>query len=172
MPSKIRTQLIGSFEIINKAKFQEGLGWIEVKESSSNSYSYEKQTSENFKAQTLQQIFSFANLDSRSKSILESKIFNSDRSRSDETKESTKNVLTPTETETHSPISKCYLSQHPDSSHWTPGASDSPHQSMWVRFKVEKIYSVGGFGDEHRIGYLRKEVWEDAWRENRGTSIF
>lgn len=56
--------------------------------------------------------------------------------------------------------------RHRDSIKWYPG---SPiHESRWVKFKVEHIYMVGGFGNLAYIGeiglheYLNAEIIEDS----------
>ena len=59
-------------------------------------------------------------------------------------------------------LGKCFLFYHPDSKHWAPGAEDSPHQSSWVRFVVDKLYHVGGFGDEHAIGFIPLDKYASA----------
>ncbi|KDQ53467.1 hypothetical protein JAAARDRAFT_39148, partial [Jaapia argillacea MUCL 33604] len=51
-------------------------------------------------------------------------------------------------------IRKCYLSKHRDARWWLPGDEDAPHLSYWARFDPHSIYFVGGFGDEHYIGYI------------------
>lgn len=67
-------------------------------------------------------------------------------------------------------LAKCYLSHHPDASHWAPGSSESPHVPFWARFVVDKVYWVGGFGDEHFIGWLDKPLWQRAWQETSSKS--
>ncbi|CEH18546.1 FMN-binding split barrel [Ceraceosorus bombacis] len=71
---------------------------------------------------------------------------------------------------------KCFTHHHPDASHWVPG-SDSPHLAKFVRFEVQKVYRVGGFGDESWIGWIDAEEWrrtrpetesdKDAWNIDR-----
>lgn len=71
--------------------------------------------------------------------------------------------LTPsTSTSAIEEVRSAFLHCHPDASHWAPGASDSPHEAVWVRFVVDKVYAVGGFGDEHRIGWIEKGVYAGA----------
>ncbi|PWZ00219.1 hypothetical protein BCV70DRAFT_200368 [Testicularia cyperi] len=60
-------------------------------------------------------------------------------------------------------LGKCYLRHHPDASHWAPGATDSPHVPFWASFVVDRVYWVGGFGDEHFIGWFNQSEWRDAW---------
>lgn len=59
-------------------------------------------------------------------------------------------------------ISRCFLHHHPDSSKWAPGSKDSPHFASWAKFCVSKIYAVGGFGDEHRIGWISHDAYNKA----------
>lgn len=63
---------------------------------------------------------------------------------------------------TPSQARKCYLSYHEDASHWAHGAPDSPHTALWARFRVQKVYWVGGFGDEHYIGWIERDVYAGA----------
>lgn len=51
-------------------------------------------------------------------------------------------------------LHKCFVAHHPDAAYWTPGSDASPHTALWVRFQPERIYYVGGFGDEHYIGWI------------------
>ncbi|CAO1620815.1 unnamed protein product [Sympodiomycopsis kandeliae] len=60
------------------------------------------------------------------------------------------------------PEAGCFLKLHPDARKWAPGAKASPHHAKWVRFVVEKIYATGGFGDEHRIGMIDRDVYAKA----------
>ncbi|KAN0065092.1 hypothetical protein ACQY0O_001588 [Thecaphora frezii] len=62
-------------------------------------------------------------------------------------------------------LARCYLSHHPDAKHWAPGARESPHIPFWAKFVVERIYWVGGFGDEHFIGWIGRDQWKRTWRE-------
>lgn len=57
---------------------------------------------------------------------------------------------------------RCFLSAHPDARKWAPGAKESPHHAVWVRFRVQKVYATGGFGDEHRIGSIARDVYARA----------
>lgn len=59
---------------------------------------------------------------------------------------------------------KCYLERHPDASHWAPNATESPHVPFWATFNVHKVYWIGGFGDEHFIGWFSSEEWNTAWK--------
>ncbi|CAO1612717.1 unnamed protein product [Parajaminaea phylloscopi] len=57
---------------------------------------------------------------------------------------------------------ECFLRHHRDASHWAPGSTDSPHVAKWARLRVAKVYAVGGFGDEHRIGWIDHDVYAQA----------
>lgn len=59
-------------------------------------------------------------------------------------------------------ISKCFLRYHPDAKAWAPGSPQSPHRAVWVKLVVDRIYAVGGFGDEHRIGWIGLEQFRKA----------
>jgi hypothetical protein len=61
-------------------------------------------------------------------------------------------------------LQDCYLSYHPDASHFIPGRHDSPHLAIWTRFIVDKVYRVGGYGDESQIGWLEMDRWQRAGR--------
>jgi len=62
---------------------------------------------------------------------------------------------------------RCYLDHHPDASHWAPNSTESPHIPFWATFHVTKVYWVGGFGDEHYIGWFNSDEWNAAWKEHR-----
>ena len=64
----------------------------------------------------------------------------------------------------------CYLGHHPDASHWAPNATESPHVPFWAKFSVNKVYWVGGFGDEHYIGWFSSDEWNTAWKEHHSSS--
>lgn len=59
-------------------------------------------------------------------------------------------------------VAPCYKSIHPDAKHWAPGSKDSPHVAFWTRFVVDKIYRVGGFGDESNIGWIDLDLWHKS----------
>ncbi|KDN50843.1 hypothetical protein K437DRAFT_233479 [Tilletiaria anomala UBC 951] len=77
--------------------------------------------------------------------------------------------------EAHS-LAQCFLSYHPDSAHWAPGSTESPHTAFWARFVVDRVYHVGGFGDEHFIGFIPLEKYREAvgaqYREASTTVAF
>ncbi|UZJ51926.1 hypothetical protein CBS101457_001246 [Exobasidium rhododendri] len=59
-------------------------------------------------------------------------------------------------------VQGCYLNYHPDASHFAPGSKDSPHLAVWTRFVIDKVYRVGGYGDESQIGWLDLTRWQQA----------
>lgn len=59
-------------------------------------------------------------------------------------------------------LQKCYLSYHPDAKHFIPGSPDSPHLAIWTTFIVDRVYRVGGYGDESQIGWLDMNRWHRA----------
>ncbi len=63
--------------------------------------------------------------------------------------------------------SQCYLEQHKDASHWAPNSTESPHVPFWATFNVDKVYWVGGFGDEHYIGWFTSDEWSTAFKRHR-----
>ena len=66
--------------------------------------------------------------------------------------------------------SRCYLDYHPDASHWAPNSTESPHIPFWATFNVDKAYWVGGFGDEHYIGWFTSDDWKTAWKQQQQLS--
>ncbi|KAI0930289.1 hypothetical protein AcV5_007046 [Taiwanofungus camphoratus] len=58
-------------------------------------------------------------------------------------------------------IESCYLSKHPDARRWCPGPK-APHIAYWARFDPHTVYYVGGFGNEHYIGYIPLEMYQNA----------
>lgn len=62
---------------------------------------------------------------------------------------------------------QCYLGHHADAGHWAPNATESPHIPFWATFTVDKAYWVGGFGDEHYIGWFSSDEWNTAWKQHR-----
>ncbi|KZO93307.1 hypothetical protein CALVIDRAFT_540026 [Calocera viscosa TUFC12733] len=57
-------------------------------------------------------------------------------------------------------VKDCYLEKHPDAEDWLPGGEDVPHNAYWARFDPHHIYWVGGFGDEHYIGYIPLDLYQ------------
>lgn len=68
-------------------------------------------------------------------------------------------------------FSRCYLGHHADASHWAPDSTESPHIPFWATFNVDKVYWVGGFGDEHYIGWFTSEEWSEAWKEHSAAQF-
>ncbi|KAI0743561.1 pyridoxamine 5'-phosphate oxidase-domain-containing protein [Daedaleopsis nitida] len=64
-------------------------------------------------------------------------------------------------------IQECYLAQHPDARWWLPGPRE-PHTVYWARFDPHSIYYVGGFGNEHFIGYIPLEMYQSALDADHG----
>ncbi|KAI0035471.1 pyridoxamine 5'-phosphate oxidase-domain-containing protein, partial [Vararia minispora EC-137] len=60
------------------------------------------------------------------------------------------------------PLKECYLAQHPDARAWLPGDDEGAHKAYWARFDPHSIYFVGGFGDEHYIGYIPTDKYQSA----------
>lgn len=71
-----------------------------------------------------------------------------------------------TDPESSRRMSQCYLHHHPDASHWAPGSKASPHVPFWATFVVNRVYWVGGFGDEHYIGWFDQSDWNNAWKSS------
>ncbi|TKY85381.1 hypothetical protein EX895_005543 [Sporisorium graminicola] len=65
----------------------------------------------------------------------------------------------------------CYLEHHPDASHWAPNATESPHVPFWAQFSVDKVYWIGGFGDEHYIGWFDSNEWHTALKEHHSSDV-
>ncbi|CAI5756077.1 unnamed protein product [Candida verbasci] len=59
-------------------------------------------------------------------------------------------------------LEKCFLQRHPDAAMWLPDNVLSPHKSHWVKFLVDEIYLVGGFGDRAYIGEINQEIYHSA----------
>ncbi|KAJ3048416.1 hypothetical protein HK102_012698, partial [Quaeritorhiza haematococci] len=51
----------------------------------------------------------------------------------------------------------CFQSQHPDASKW-----DEAHNFEFWTMTVETVRWIGGFGDEHYVGWLRTEEYLNA----------
>lgn len=59
-------------------------------------------------------------------------------------------------------IRHCYLSKHPDARQWLPDDDEAAHIAYWSRFDPHTVYFVGGFGDEHYIGYIPLQLYQAA----------
>lgn len=52
---------------------------------------------------------------------------------------------------------ECFARRHPEAVSWYPG--NPIHDSRWVKFVVDSVYFVGGFGDRAYIGNIDKELY-------------
>ncbi|EIW83140.1 hypothetical protein CONPUDRAFT_51896 [Coniophora puteana RWD-64-598 SS2] len=59
-------------------------------------------------------------------------------------------------------LQACYLAAHPDAEWWLPEDEEAAHISYWARFDPHHVYFVGGFGDEHFIGYVPLDMYREA----------
>ncbi|KZV66432.1 hypothetical protein PENSPDRAFT_636956 [Peniophora sp. CONT] len=59
-------------------------------------------------------------------------------------------------------LKECYLREHRDARWWLPGDDEGAHLAYWARFDPHTVYFVGGFGDEHFIGYIPLEKYQNA----------
>jgi hypothetical protein len=66
-------------------------------------------------------------------------------------------------------VKRCFLRRHPDATLWTPG--NKVHDSYWVRFEVENIYWIGGFGNVAYIGWIPKELYQAARTPRGGMGV-
>ncbi|KAI0317175.1 pyridoxamine 5'-phosphate oxidase-domain-containing protein [Amylostereum chailletii] len=69
-------------------------------------------------------------------------------------------------------LKECYLNQHPDAVEWIPGDDEGAHLAYWARFDPHTVYFVGGFGDEHYIGYIPLEKYQAASPKLSGGRLF
>lgn len=60
-------------------------------------------------------------------------------------------------------VAACFVKKHPDAATWLPG--NRIHVSKWVRFVVQEIYWVGGFGDRAYIGHIPLEEWQSVTQD-------
>ncbi|KAF8639524.1 hypothetical protein AX17_001429 [Amanita inopinata Kibby_2008] len=67
-------------------------------------------------------------------------------------------------------IRRCYLEKHPDAKWWLPDDDRAAHKSYWARFDPQTIYFVGGFGDEHYIGFIPLHLYQEAAFGNERVS--
>lgn len=61
-------------------------------------------------------------------------------------------------------IERCFLERHPDAKWWIPGRKPA-HTAFWARFDPHTIYYVGGFGNEHFIGFIPLSLYQGARSE-------
>ncbi|KIJ46306.1 hypothetical protein M422DRAFT_29406 [Sphaerobolus stellatus SS14] len=66
------------------------------------------------------------------------------------------------ESELSPDLKDCYLSEHPDAKWWLPEDPESAHISFWARFDPVSVYFVGGFGDEHYIGEIPLNLYQEV----------
>lgn len=57
-------------------------------------------------------------------------------------------------------VEACFLERHPDAKWWLPG--NNVHATHWVKFNVDSLHMVGGFGDRAYIGEIPGDVYRDA----------
>lgn len=57
-------------------------------------------------------------------------------------------------------VEACFLKRHPDAKWWLPG--NDVHATHWVKFNVDSLHMVGGFGDRAFIGEISGDVYRDA----------
>lgn len=56
-------------------------------------------------------------------------------------------------------LEKCFVSRHPDAKWWLPSNPISPHKTHFIKFEVEDIFIIGGFGDRAYIGPVDSELY-------------
>lgn len=56
-------------------------------------------------------------------------------------------------------LESCFLGRHPDAKWWLPDAEHSPHKSCWIKFTVDKVHFIGGFGDRAYIGDIDSNTY-------------
>ena len=57
-------------------------------------------------------------------------------------------------------LKRCFTTRHPDAKLWTPG--NKIHETYWVEFEVQSVYWIGGFGNVAYIGWIPKELYQNA----------
>ncbi|KAG5356799.1 hypothetical protein CJU90_2150 [Yarrowia sp. C11] len=57
-------------------------------------------------------------------------------------------------------VESCFLKRHPDAKWWLPG--NDVHTTHWVKFNVDSLHMVGGFGDRAYIGNIDGDVYRSA----------
>ncbi|CEL54121.1 hypothetical protein RSOLAG1IB_06832 [Rhizoctonia solani AG-1 IB] len=63
-------------------------------------------------------------------------------------------------------MSECFLAKHPDAKWWVPGRPGAPHVAWWARFDPQAVFYVGGFGNEHYIGWIPVELYRNSSTAN------
>ncbi|KAI0062409.1 hypothetical protein BV25DRAFT_1825385 [Artomyces pyxidatus] len=71
-------------------------------------------------------------------------------------------TLLPDDSPESEALKDCYLAQHPDAVEWIPGDDEGAHVAYWGIFDPHTVYFVGGFGDEHYIGYVPLNLYQTA----------
>ncbi|KAK9468633.1 pyridoxamine 5'-phosphate oxidase-domain-containing protein [Lipomyces arxii] len=68
---------------------------------------------------------------------------------------------------------KCFLHRHPDARAWVPG--NKVHNTAYVKFEVENVYWLGGFGNVAYIGDIPVDMYKNVtlkhghhWKEEKG----
>lgn len=56
-------------------------------------------------------------------------------------------------------LEKCFVVRHPDAKWWLPSNPISPHKAHFVKFEVEDVFIIGGFGDRAYIGPVDSELY-------------
>mmetsp|Transcript_4198 Transcript_4198/g.4922 ORF Transcript_4198/g.4922 Transcript_4198/m.4922 type:complete len:274 (-) Transcript_4198:1632-2453(-) len=59
-------------------------------------------------------------------------------------------------------LEACFLKRHPDAKAWLPRNKVTPHKSHWVKFVVDEVYMVGGFGNLAYIGTIDGDIYHKA----------
>lgn len=57
-------------------------------------------------------------------------------------------------------VASCFVKTHPDAKYWLPG--NRIHEAEFVRFVVQQVYWIGGFGDRAYIGWIPVEDWRNV----------
>ncbi|KAL7267104.1 hypothetical protein RUND412_010320 [Rhizina undulata] len=65
----------------------------------------------------------------------------------------------PSDSEEAIRLTRCFTYRHPDAALWLPG--NKIHESEWVRFEVETVYWIGGFGNVAYIGFIPLNLYKD-----------
>lgn len=66
-------------------------------------------------------------------------------------------------------VESCFLKRHPDAKWWLPG--NNVHSTHWVRFNVDSLHMVGGFGDRAFIGEIPGDVYREAKLLGHGEGV-
>lgn len=69
-------------------------------------------------------------------------------------------INTTDDEETSLRLTQCFTKRHPDARFWLPG--NKIHDSQWVKFEVEGLYFLGGFGDRAYIGEIPVELYKSS----------